>query len=196
MNYEFVYLFTNPAMPDWVKVGRTNCIPRRLADLYSRTAVPLPFECRAYLKVPADKVSRVEQSLHKLLGIDYSQEKEFFRTSPDVVLRFFEGLAVVDPDFSFVEHPDVETKEEKKKAQATSFGMLGVPVGARLVLSRDSSVVCEVVDDKNQVSFGGKTYAISALACEKLGYSVNGFAVFMYEDETLWDRRLRLFPKD
>lgn len=40
---EYVYVLSNPAMPDIVKVGRTNDVRRRMAISSSRTEVPLPF---------------------------------------------------------------------------------------------------------------------------------------------------------
>lgn len=191
MAFEFVYLLTNPAMPEWVKVGRTNCIQRRLSDL-NCTAVPLPFECYAYLRVPAEKVSRVEHSLHKLIGISFSKEKEFFRTSPATVVNYFEAIAELDSDFLLRVHPDMETKEEKTKSQATNFELLQLPVGSVLTFTRDSAVTCTVADSTNQVSCNGSVSSISGLACSLLGYNVNGYRVFMFEDETLWERRLRL----
>lgn len=37
---EYVYVLTNPAMPEYVKVGRTNNIERRIKDLSKDTSVP------------------------------------------------------------------------------------------------------------------------------------------------------------
>ena len=46
-----VYVLTNPAMPNMVKIGKTTRnVELRLADLYS-TGVPLPFECEYAAKV-------------------------------------------------------------------------------------------------------------------------------------------------
>ena len=41
-----VYVLTNPAMPDIVKIGMTDRedVQRRMAELYS-TGVPFPFDC-------------------------------------------------------------------------------------------------------------------------------------------------------
>ena len=46
-----VYVLTNPAMPNMVKIGKTTRdVELRLADLYS-TGVPLPLECEYPEKV-------------------------------------------------------------------------------------------------------------------------------------------------
>ena len=46
-----VYVLTNPAMPDLVKIGKTTRdVQLRLADLYT-TGVPYPFECEYAAKV-------------------------------------------------------------------------------------------------------------------------------------------------
>ena len=73
MKYEYVYILTNPAMPDWVKVGKSNNVLRRINDLKC-TAVPLPFECFACLKVPADNVMNVERGLQTFLGYSFQKE--------------------------------------------------------------------------------------------------------------------------
>jgi hypothetical protein len=48
-----------------------------------------------------------------------------------------------------------------------------------------------VIDESNQVKYGGKTWAISGLAKHLLGGNRNGFCHFSYDGEILWDRRLR-----
>ena len=193
---EYVYILTNPAMPEWVKVGKSNNIPRRINDL-NCTAVPLPFECYAALKVPADCVYGVEKGLQTFLGFSYQKEKEFFRTSPDEVLKYFKNAKLMNPSFEIIKGDKLEeeSEAEKKRTKQTTFALCSVPLGSQLVFTRDSSVVCEVLDDKNKVKYKNKTYSISALASELLGYNVNGYVYFMFEDETLWNRRQRLHPE-
>jgi hypothetical protein len=75
----------------------------------------------------------------------------------------------------------------------TRFRTLGVPIGAELAFTKDSHITCTVLDDFNQVEYGGKAWAISALVMHLLGWSAaNGFAYFSYEGEILSDRRVRL----
>ena len=45
-----VYVLINEAMPGYVKVGKTDCIERRLQD-FDWTNLPLPFECFYAAKV-------------------------------------------------------------------------------------------------------------------------------------------------
>jgi hypothetical protein len=197
MAYEYVYLLTNPAMPEWVKVGKTNSIPDRLRNLSDRTAVPLPFECQAALKVPADKVFDVEHSLHEFLGFSLDSSKEFFRTKPDTVLTFFRAVQrlVTDCTLLLKEDLNAETPSEKKKAAATTFEILDLPVGSKLVYTGDSTKVCEVADAKNHVVFEGQNYSLSDLAFRLCGYRVSGYQRFTFDDELLADRRQRLHPE-
>ena len=57
-----VYVLTNPAMPDLVKIGKTTRdLSLRLSDLYT-TGVPLPFECEYAAKVK--DVDQTEKAFH------------------------------------------------------------------------------------------------------------------------------------
>lgn len=75
----------------------------------------------------------------------------------------------------------------------TRFRNLDIPIGAELVFSKDRNITCTVLDDTNQVKYGGKAWAISALAIHLLGVPVaNGFCHFCYGGETLLERRVRM----
>ena len=57
-----VYVLTNPAMLNIVKIGKTTRdVELRLADLYS-TGIPLPFECEYAAKVK--DVDKTEKAFH------------------------------------------------------------------------------------------------------------------------------------
>ena len=59
MEYGIVYLLTNPAMPDLVKIGMTTQedIDKRMKKLFT-TGVPLPFECQYARKVTAPRLRK------------------------------------------------------------------------------------------------------------------------------------------
>jgi len=86
---------------------------------------------------------------------------------------------------------------KRVRSPNTRFRNLGVPVGAKLVFANDSHIICNVLDDSNQVEYDGKSWSISALAIHLLGVSsANGFCYFSYDGEILWDRRLRFERAD
>ena len=58
---EIVYILTNSAFPDYVKIGRTKNLKKRLQQLDS-TSVPLPFEC--YYAVEVKDAKKIEKLLH------------------------------------------------------------------------------------------------------------------------------------
>ncbi|MBU1057838.1 MAG: hypothetical protein KJ804_05910 [Proteobacteria bacterium] len=92
-----------------------------------------------------------------------------------------------------VKAKDLSGPGRRVRSPNTRFSNLGVPVGAELVFTKDRHITCVVLDGINQVEYAGKAWAISTLAIHLLGVSsVNGFCLFNYEGETLWERRLRL----
>lgn len=190
MDYEYVYILTNDCMPEWIKVGKTKNIKKRLSDLYN-TSVPLPFECFAYLSVPTEYIFQVEHGLHDLLGRSYSKEKEFFRTTATNVLDFFKNVSGYNKDFVLVEHPESE-EEEKKKSKKTTFKLLSIPVGSELVYTSDSSIVVKTYDLDNKIIYNNEILSISAFVSNLKGYNVNGYKYFTYKDEVLFHRKKHL----
>ena len=110
MTEGYIYCLSNPSMPGIVKVGMTERTPEdRAKELFS-TGVPLPFkiEFAKYVKDPKNK----ESSLHLLLE-QYScrlyPRREFFRISPEEVLKFFN---LMDGKMLDKSHKEEEEEEE------------------------------------------------------------------------------------
>ena len=88
MSKGIVYVLSNPAMPDIVKIGKTKDINQRLSSLYS-TGVPLPFKC-VYAK-EVENMGYAEEKLHAGLGSRRVNEKrEFFKISEDELIHLFD----------------------------------------------------------------------------------------------------------
>ena len=84
---EIVYILTNSAFPDYVKIGRTTDLKARIKQL-DTTGVPLPFEC--YYAVEVVNSSKIEKLLHEAFdGVRVRQSREFFEILPETgeVLR-------------------------------------------------------------------------------------------------------------
>jgi len=112
-----------------------------------------------------------------------------------VCARYYHGGNNVFPNKRFSRHRvnGLSVSGRRVRSPNTRFSNLAVPIGAKLVFSKDHDISCIVLDDFNQVEYDGQAWAISALAKQLLGVSAaNGFRYFRYDGELLWDRRLRL----
>jgi len=198
-------------MPDWVKIGFTDgeAVQDRLKSLNSSSAIPLAF--RVYATLTVENPREVERSIHTtidtidpdLRSIDRRENRrdrirEFFQISPErafVVLKEFAKSRRCEEHLVMAVPSSEEQREEefaRSSRMNTTFSRLGIPVGSELTFFKDDSVVCFVHDDKNKIMFENRGMTVSGLASELLGYKVNGYRYFLYEGETLLDRRLRL----
>lgn len=80
-NEGYVYILTNGAMPNLVKIGFTRKNPHaRAADLYT-TGVPLPFKVYAKLRVKNPR--KIETKLHRRFERQrLNPQREFFKVKP------------------------------------------------------------------------------------------------------------------
>ena len=210
---EFVYVFTNEAFPDLVKIGRTNDLDGRLRELY-KTGVPFPFECH-YAVIVDDNATamNIEKTLHTLFAENRVNEKrEFFRVSPErVVLALSIGkFEVVNRSLSDLEEPnsaiekadvDAVVKEETRR-EKLSLHKIGIPSGSTLVFTRDNSITCTTLDG-GKVLYNERETSTSAAASEILrskynhkSKAVSGSLYWMYDGETLDERRQRMEHED
>lgn len=196
-----VYILTNEAMPDCVKIGITDNVERRMKELYASTAVPLPFEC-FYAAEVGDAVL-VEKKLHfAFADMRMNDRREFFRILPERVRAVLELIAV--KDVTPREDAAFETEDERHAVESArnrrppfNFGMVGIKPGSALTFSEDPEITCEVIDAR-KVSFRGKETSLSDAARTVLnekgygGTAYQGTAYWEYEGETLAQRRDRL----
>ena len=199
---DIVYVFTNEAMPDYVKLGRTNDVERRLKELYT-TPVPLPFECFYAARV-ANAVF-VEKQLHDAFG-DHrvGKSREFFRINPARIASAIKIAAIeeVTPKklFEINSQDEQAVKEAKERRSNFNFEMVKIPIGSILIFKDEPSITCKVID-RRKVEFEGEITSISAAAQKVLlrqGYewSVAGPLYWMFEGETLEERRKKMEESD
>jgi hypothetical protein len=197
-----VYVMINEAMPGYVKIGKTEDLDRRLTEL-DWTNIPLPFECFYAARVA--NPTFVEQQLHEAFGdFRVRARREFFKVSPERVvaaLRLAE-IETVRPGSSAepeAANSDVaqDLQEVRERRARFNFNMVGIPVGAVLTFTRDSSVTAIVVD-ASHVTFNGQVTSLSeaarlALLAKGLSWSaVQGPRFWQFEGEILEERRRRL----
>ena len=202
---EIVYILTNPAIPDLIKVGRTTNLEDRLRNLSGHSGVPVPFE--VYFACEVEDATAVEKRLHFGFG-DHriNPKREFFSINPERVKAILEGWSLKDvtPTSDIVEdQEDVETlKRVRARKPVFRFSMVDIPKGSKLTFIRDETVSCSVAGDR-EVEFDGEVTSLNQVTLNLLNTrfgkdwgSVRGPDFWLYEDETLTERRMRLETED
>ena len=100
----------------------------------------------------------------------------------------------VTPKKDFVEtQEDQQALNQARTRRAVfNFKMVDIPVGAELIFSRDENIKAKVIDNKS-VEYNGEITSLPTSAQKILGYDygIAGTDYWMYEGETLDERRRR-----
>ena len=193
---EIIYILTNEAMPGYVKIGMTNnSVLDRLKQL-DRTNIPMPFEC--YYACEVGNAHEEERWLHSIFSDRrVRDEREFFKIDPERVVaavRRVQKKDVTPKDFvNVTKEEESEIEGAKEKRARFDFANYKIPVGSTIIFSRDNSVKAKVLEN-NKIELDGKVTSLSESAQNLLGYKrgVAGTLYWMYEDETLDERRQRM----
>ena len=156
-SYEgYVYVATNPAMPDMVKIGSTiQSDPQsRITSLFT-TSVPVPFELE-YAAAIADDPVKVERALHQAFEPQRLHPKrEFFKVEPYQVIAILKLLDVADITEQAKSDVEAEISQEDrdalelvKRRPTLNFDELDLSEGSILTYLRDERVKAEVVDER------------------------------------------------
>lgn len=195
---EIIYILINEAMPGYVKIGRTTDLEQRIRTL-DNTSVPLPFEC--FYACTVANADFVEKQLHDaFMDHRVRSSREFFEISPDRVISALKLAEIenVTPGHDYVENTEDQKalNQAREKRSAFNFGMVNIPVGAEITFINDENKKAKVVklSGKRNIEFNGELTSPSTAAQKILGYtySVQGTVYWMYEGETLDERRRRM----
>lgn len=155
-----VYVLTNDAMPQMVKIGRTSGegVERRVAELSRATGIPLPFKVAVARTVHDARV--VERALHIAFGPDrVNPAREFFSVAPERVIAIINAFPGQDltPQTERAVEQAVEASEpgtlaaawefQKKRRPPLNFVEMGVPIGSELIHIATGETI-EVVEPK------------------------------------------------
>ena len=164
-----VYVLTNPAMPDLVKIGKTTRdVSLRLSDLYT-TGVPLPFECEYAAKVK--DVDQTEKAFH--LGFKKDRvniKREFFKIDPEQAIAFLKLLEIEDMTPSVrkeADSVDIEAKAsvekfKKDRLPVVNYFEMGLEIGDVFTYELDQNITC-TVKNQRKVEYQGEDYYLSGL---------------------------------
>lgn len=197
--YGIVYILTNPAMPDIVKIGMTSreSMDARLRELYN-TSVPVPFECEYACKVR--NYQEVERALHLAFQpYRIHPQREFFRINPEqaiAILRLLDRGSDITQEVSNeisndLTEQDRAAGEQMKKMRRPSLNFLelGIPIGSQLQFIEDDREVMAVVSGEKKVLVNGVESSLTAITRELLGleYSVQPSPYWRYNGKKLLD---------
>ena len=193
---EIIYILINEAMPGYVKIGKTaTSLEQRIRELGASTSVPLPFTC--FYACTVKDASFVERQLHDAFDNNrINPKREFFQIAPERVVSALKLAEInnITPQKEYVETKEdqLALHEARTRRSIFRFSIVDIPAGSELLFSRDESKKAIVVDDRN-IEFNGKKTSLSTSAQEILGYEygVAGTDYWMYEGETLDERRRR-----
>jgi hypothetical protein len=195
---EIIYVLINEAMPGYIKIGRTTNLEQRVRSL-DTTNIPLPFEC--FYACTVENADFVERQLHDaFLDHRVRSSREFFEISPERAVSALKiaELKNVTPKNDFVESQEDQQalNQARTRRDIFNFAMVNIPIGAELSYVNDENIKAKVVDliGKKTIEFQGEITSPSRSAQKLLGYpyQVQGTIYWMYEGETLDERRRRL----
>ncbi len=190
---EIIYILINEAMPGYIKIGRTNDINRRIQDL-DWTNIPLPFQC--FYAARVKDVNFVEKQIHTAFADNrVRSNREFFKMNPERVVAIIKlvELENVTPKQNVESNPDIQDELEKIYTKRFNFESAKIPIGSELIFTRDQNVKAKVVSNGN-IEINGEVKSLSRAAQELLhvNYPVQGPIFWIFEDETLDERRKRI----
>jgi T5orf172 domain len=191
-----VYIFTNPAMPGIVKIGRTtrSSIETRLKELFT-TGVPVPFECAIACDV--DDCISLEKALHLAFNpYRINTGREFFSIEPDqaiAILKLFKPKEITEEINRQIHENtsqiDREAGEKLKKQRRPplNFIEMGIPIGTKLkFIGDDTNKIVEVFSEKT-VFYNNQEYSLTKLSREllNLDYNVHPTPLWSIEGKSL-----------
>jgi len=209
----YIYIFTNPSFPQYVKIGYAADVKQRLEDLNRSTAVPFAF--RVFATYEVDSVlsdTKIHSILDKLNPSLRSKEeiggkmriREFYAMTPDDAYSILEAIAEINGfserlrkwNASEEEKRDEDIaneiiEEHREKAKAFSFKMCNIQNGEKIEFvchgNKYNGTKVTVIDEKH-VEYDNDIWTLTSLAkffLNKTDTHLAGPKYFKYNGEWL-----------
>ena len=188
MSKGFIYIMTNPALKDMVKIGYAADVEMRRKQL-STTALPYEYEVYATYETSGNLE---DKKLHKMIDnlnpdLRVTSNREFFVMTPQEAFDLLEAIATISGTKDKLKKVKVvEAKKQKVRRPPVNFAKCGIPIGAELVFIEDSSVVAKVVSER-KVEYNGEITSLSAISDRIKGYATSGPYMFTYQGKRVSD---------
>lgn len=206
-----IYILTNPSFPEYVKIGYSENIEKRIKILNNNPGLPFPFRLYATYsvrtKLSGQKIQSLMEKLCPALQTSGKKDKDriklkgFFEMTPEDAYKLFRAVAELSGTEKNLRKmqdgvpimPDAaKSPKSQRKRGDFSFQKIGIKIGEEIEFIGDSSIKCRVISDRKIEYDGVETY-VSTFAAYLLGKkSVQGTRYFKYKGERLCDLRDRL----
>lgn len=203
-----VYVLTNPAMPDLIKIGKTtrDDLQARMKELYT-TGVPFPFDCAIAVEVE-NNGDELEKALHAAFGPQRkNRSREFFEVKSsqvEALLKIWPNAKDVTPDvegdieegLSGEEKEDARKFKKQKRRPNFNFRVMGIPDGSELVSTNGAHEKAVVIGER-KVSFRGEEMYLTKATdmVFEFGYSPNPCPYWTFEGRNLSKIYQETFPE-
>ncbi|WP_173383425.1 GIY-YIG nuclease family protein [Fibrobacter succinogenes] len=225
MAKKYIYIFTNPSFPKYVKIGEAEDPQKRLATANASTWTPKAF--RIYGTYQTD-TNNSDKMLHDLIDTctdklhvsdkinGHLRKREFYEMSPEQAWNIFKKIAEITNTTKklwkneswttdeILEDIDTENEEHNDVINSTkrfNFKKYGIPVGTFIKFKYDSSIQAKILSDSN-VEYKGESLSLSRLAeklmVERTGKKWKGYqgpAYFTYNGIVLKDIKGKISSK-
>ena len=201
-----VYILTNKSMPYLVKIGHstTKNFAERINRLYvGKSGVPTQFECFFACTIrDGMSVKEAEDKIHELFDpYRVNSKREFFKVDPmraKVAFDLIKKNEVTPKEEILPEQEDerraaIDAGNKMDRLTPFNFRMVGLKKDDEIYFNDKKTIKAKVVDNK-RIEYKGDITSLSAAATKELGYkyTVQGPLYWMYDGETLSERRKRL----
>ena len=188
----YIYIMTNPALINMVKIGYATNVEERRKQL-STTALPYEYEVYATYETNGNLE---DKKLHQLIDdlnadLRVSKNREFYVMTPEQAYQLIEAIAIISGSTNKLKR--VKQTPVTTKRPPIDFGKCGIPKGAELVYTEDENIKVTVVNN-HKVKYKEELTSLSAIVKNLKGYNIAGPSYFTYNgrliteiaEETQW----------
>ena len=191
MSKGYIYIMTNPALHDMVKIGYATDVEKRRQQL-STTALPYDYEIYATYETSGNLE---DKKLHKLIDnlnsdLRVSKNREFFVMAPEDAYELLESIAIISgtqDKLKLAKEPSDSEKGQTIKRPPIDFYKCGLKDGDILVCKEDLSIVV-TIKGNHKVLYNDELTSLSAIMAAKKGRkAIAGPSYFTFNGEPLVD---------
>ena len=189
----YIYIMTNPALVNMVKIGYAQNVEERRKQL-STTALPYEYEVYATYETNGNLE---DKKLHQLIDdlnsdLRVSKNREFYVMTSEQAYQLLEAIAIISGStqrLKKIKQPHINNV----KRLPIDFIKYGIPKGAELIYTENHDIKVTVVNNY-KVKYKDELTSLSAIVKQLKGYNVAGLSYFTYNgkliteiaDETQW----------